>query len=304
MKRTRITDKITYVDPQLPRNESGCAGLIISSNPKICIDCNVGQVNEQAFVIDEKPDIALVSHYHVDHWAWVNAAATHNGTGILVPHGEKSCFTSLDNYVDQCLGKKETTVRPAWKQIAENLGGYRPLERFDTYPPDQTYRFGATTIQCIHTPGHSPYHTCFYFPDEKVLYTADMGIGPIPPWYGHRNCDLKAFVDSILQLRSLETHIVLTAHSGIIRKDILRAWDRCLKHFLMLEKRIRRQLDHGKTKEQIAKNYVLSARISDTMKKFMPFIDMWAKITVDHHAAVIEQGGLAHLFPELRDIRM
>ena len=34
-------------------------------------------------------------------------------------------------------------------------------------------KFGNTTFQIIHTPGHSPGHVCFYHPENKILFSGD-----------------------------------------------------------------------------------------------------------------------------------
>jgi hydroxyacylglutathione hydrolase len=260
MKRTRITDTIAYIEPEIDINSIGCSGIVLSSRPKISIDCNVEVAQRQAFLSSEKPDIAIASHYHLDHWPWMKMAQDLCGSHIFVPEGEEANFKNLDRYVEQSVAVTEKELRPAWKDIARHIGGYQALERFDSHHHDQVFRSGTSTIRCIKAPGHSPSHTCFYFPKEKILYTADMGIGKWNPWYGHRDCDLRKFVDSVLRLQSLEADLILTSHGGIIRNHTGQAWNRCLKQFLS-------------------------------------FIDMWARIMVDHHDAVLQQGGAPVLFP-------
>ena len=34
-------------------------------------------------------------------------------------------------------------------------------------------KFGETTLEVIHTPGHTPGHLCFYEPEQKILFSGD-----------------------------------------------------------------------------------------------------------------------------------
>jgi glyoxylase-like metal-dependent hydrolase (beta-lactamase superfamily II) len=53
-----------------------------------------------------------------------------------------------------------------------------PPRKADAYFADgQTLSIGALRLRVIHTPGHSPGHVAFYFPDEEVLVGGDLIIG-------------------------------------------------------------------------------------------------------------------------------
>lgn len=40
---------------------------------------------------------------------------------------------------------------------------------------------GRFTFECIHTPGHSPGHTCLYLPEEEILFSGDHILFDITP---------------------------------------------------------------------------------------------------------------------------
>jgi len=50
--------------------------------------------------------------------------------------------------------------------------------RADAYVEDgQTLSIGTLRVEVIHTPGHSPGHVMYHFPDEKILVGGDLIIG-------------------------------------------------------------------------------------------------------------------------------
>jgi glyoxylase-like metal-dependent hydrolase (beta-lactamase superfamily II) len=50
-----------------------------------------------------------------------------------------------------------------------------PPRRADAYVEDgQTLSIGSIPVQVIHTPGHSPGHVVYHFPDQRVLIGGDL----------------------------------------------------------------------------------------------------------------------------------
>jgi glyoxylase-like metal-dependent hydrolase (beta-lactamase superfamily II) len=50
-----------------------------------------------------------------------------------------------------------------------------PPRRADAYVTDgQELKLGAMAVRVLHTPGHSPGHVCYYFPDQHVLVGGDL----------------------------------------------------------------------------------------------------------------------------------
>jgi glyoxylase-like metal-dependent hydrolase (beta-lactamase superfamily II) len=93
-------------------------------------------------------------------------------------------------------------------------------DQVHTQTPDQeiadgdTFEVAGTTLQAIHTPGHSPGSTCFYAPDLGVVFTGDTLFQGGPGATGRSYSDFETIIDSIrnsLLVLPLETR-VLTGH--------------------------------------------------------------------------------------------
>jgi len=200
LKRTRITDKITYVEPDSMTNFTSCAGIIVQSKKKVMIDMNMGAKETPGLIEQEKPDAAIITHYHLDHSLWTRHVNTCSDAVIFIPESEAPYLTSLDFFIEHTAGP--SSIAEKWKDFTVEMG-YLPLKKYECYDEQTRFKDMAPEIVLIQTPGHSPSHTSFYFPDEKILFSGDMGLDRFGPWYGWTECNIKQIVESILRLDGL-----------------------------------------------------------------------------------------------------
>jgi len=81
--------------------------------------------------------------------------------------------------------------------------------------------FGDTTLQIIHTPGHTIGHSSFFFPEEEILFLGDLDLTAFGPWYGDRVSDIDQIIESLQKLLSIPAKIFITSHeAGTIEGDI------------------------------------------------------------------------------------
>ena len=67
-------------------------------------------------------------------------------------------------------------------------------------------------MQVLHTPGHSPGHLSLFFPDEKVLFTADLDLVKAGPYYGDKESDIDETIRSLERLMDIDADIYLSCH--------------------------------------------------------------------------------------------
>jgi len=195
-----------------------CSGVIVSASEKILIDTNMGPDETLALLRAEQPDIAIISHYHLDHCTWGPLVSEHTDAELFIPEGEERYLTSLDFFIEKTGGA--AGLAREWTELTLDVTGYREIRDFSTYPHGHQFLSDDVTIECVGTPGHSPSHTAFYFPKEKILFTGDMGVDRFGPWYGWTDCDLRELIASILKLRSLDVRVLLTSHGGVVTSGI------------------------------------------------------------------------------------
>lgn len=279
-------------------NFSSCSGIMIHSKAKVLIDMNMGGGELPGLLLHEKPDAAIISHYHLDHSVWSRYVGDHSNARILIPKKEEPYLTSLDYIISHTAGP--FGMADQWQRFVVDERGYRALDRYECYSSQTSFHDLAPEMVVVETPGHSPGHSSFYFPDEKILFSGDVGLDRFGPWYGWEDCDIKALVDSILRLDGMDVGLVLTSHGGVITKGIHNAFGNAVRHILTREKRIMERLDQGISKPEIIGQGVFYTSKNKAKLPMKSFLDMWDTAMYQHHEALIREGGLMRIFPEIK----
>lgn len=96
---------------------------------------------------------------------------------------------------------------------------YAPTTPDHLLDDEDVIRVGAREIQVVWTPGHSPGHCCFYFPEDKVLIVGDHLLPKITPHVGAYpngpENPLGDFLDSQWKIQQLDVKLVLPAHGAV-----------------------------------------------------------------------------------------
>jgi hydroxyacylglutathione hydrolase len=297
LKTTRITDRITYVQPDSMANFSSCSGVMIESRKKVWIDMNLGPEDTPKLLKQEQPDTCIITHYHLDHSVWTRHVKAYSDASVWVPGIEEKCLTSLDYVIEHTAGVLGKGA--LWQDFVVNTLGYRELTEYYCYDTTTSFRDDIPEMVLIDTPGHSPGHTSFYFPDEKLLVSGDMGLDRFGPWYGWADCSILDFVHSILQLDGLEIKTVLTSHGGVVNNNIHDRLKACLRQLVTREQTVDRQLEQGRTKAQIVSSGLFFNNKDAVKDPMRSFLYMWETSMVGHHETLLRKGGLKQFFPEL-----
>jgi len=104
----------------------------------------------------------------------VEAIAGRRVAGIVLTHGHNDHITAavaLRDAVDAPISFHPAD-RMLWDQVYG--GGVHPAASPDAEIADGTrFAVAGTTLQALHTPGHSPGSTCLYAPDLATVFTGD-----------------------------------------------------------------------------------------------------------------------------------
>ncbi|VEN73790.1 Glyoxylase, beta-lactamase superfamily II [Candidatus Desulfarcum epimagneticum] len=299
MKRTALTDQIVYIEPASMSAFRACSGLIVSTpGKKILIDANMGLDETADLLKQERPDMAIVSHYHLDHGTWGSRVLEHSQAELLIPKGEEKYLSSLPYFVERTAGARGLDEK--WEAFSVNETAYREVTDFSTY--DHGESFGAEVkMRAVKTSGHSPSHMSFYFPDEKTLFTGDMGIDPFGPWYGWEDCDLKDLMESIFRLKEMDVKILLTSHGGIRASKIQESWDWALGQIMERERMIDDMLERGAGRDDIVEKGIFFKNKSNVKEPMRSFLYMWDDIMLGHHLDLLNDGGISYFFPGIKE---
>jgi len=297
LKKTKITDKIIYVEPDSMANFTSCAGMIVLSKNKVFIDMNMGAKETPGLIEKEKPDAAIITHYHLDHSIWTRHVDACSDALIFIPEKEAPYLTSLDFVIEHTAGPFDMSEK--WKDFVADTLGYKPLRAYECYNDRTSLKDIAPEIVLVETPGHSPCHTSFYFPDEKILFSGDMGLDRFGPWYGWADCSIKTIVESILRLDGMDVKLILTSHGGIYKKGIQLAWARCIHKILKREEKIIQKLEKGMDRHKIIQQGVFFSDKEKVAEPMRSFLNMWDTAMYNHHESLINEGTLIKFFPQI-----
>jgi hydroxyacylglutathione hydrolase len=300
LKRKRIVEGIEYVEPESMKNFSACAGMILTGAAKILVDTNMGMGETDELILSERPDYAIISHYHLDHMTWGQNVNRHSKAELLVPAEEVAYIESLDRFVEMTAAP--LGLSNEWETFSREVSGFSGLENYSAYDGSLSFDLGKFSLKTVKTPGHSPGHSSFYIPEQRILFTGDMGVDRFGPWYGWNDCDLALFVQSVLALREMEVDLLLTSHGGIVGEKINEIWNKVLRQILENEKKVIVLLERGLGREDAALEGLVYKGVKNVPEPMNSFLKMWDAAIFDHHSKILSNCPLRDLFPELKNL--
>jgi hydroxyacylglutathione hydrolase len=103
----------------------------------------------------------LLTHGHIDHTGGAGKVSADSGASVYV-HPDDDFLTL--HPVDQ--------LRAMFGMIPP--GSYQVPERMEPLHHEQELGLAGITLQVRHTPGHTPGHCCFWWPEEEILFSGDQ----------------------------------------------------------------------------------------------------------------------------------
>lgn len=98
----------------------------------------------------------LLTHGHVDHIGAVEEL--------------KKALPDVKVYA--CTEEADVLKRPELN-LSMMFGSSMSVEADELIAPEQEIELLGTKIKCIHVPGHTKGGMCYYFPEEKLLFSGD-----------------------------------------------------------------------------------------------------------------------------------
>jgi len=150
----------------------------------------------------------FISHFHEDHQKYNYLFPE---ARFYVPAGEAEAFRSLEAAFD-LMGLDDPQARKYWGEIMIRQFNFRPLENLVPFAPGQRFQQGRIYLEIVPAAGHTPGHSCFFFPQQELLFLADVDLTPFGPWYGDRTSSLEDFETTLERLAGFEARTYITAH--------------------------------------------------------------------------------------------
>ena len=243
---------IIRLEPSLPVMQAVNAFLVEGEKP-VLIDSgyeeSVGQLSTKLEEIGFKlNEISMIinTHEHIDHFGG-NAIVKERAGSRIAAH--EIAIPLIEDMKNQLPPEDKLKEMP--DVIAEHARMRSSIyEKTKTAKVDiklkdgDAVRVDESSLQVLHTPGHTPGHICLYERGSGTLFAGDMITGKGVPFVGGLHGDMVDFVRSLKRLNELKIDQAFLSHDGETR-DAHGRINEILQRKLIEEQRLLEALKNG-----------------------------------------------------------
>jgi hydroxyacylglutathione hydrolase len=200
-----------------------CHSLYIEGGSRVVIDPASDPKTLADLADGPGVDMVWLSHAHEDHLMFLDLF---NGRPLWVSEPDAPPLADLDVFIDY-YGVTDEGERRFWKETMVRDFNYRPRQVDRFLDRERTIDLGGVRVEVISTPGHTPGHCAFFFPDQALLFLGDYDLTKFGPWYGDRYSSIDETIASLERLRQVPAEVWITGHEdGVFESDPGDLWDR------------------------------------------------------------------------------
>jgi glyoxylase-like metal-dependent hydrolase (beta-lactamase superfamily II) len=204
-----------------------CNAYLVGGEPWLLID--TGMHTDEAWraleaglreagVAWEALEVVLVTHHHPDHYGMSRPIRERSGARVMLHRRDVEMMYESMWGGQTMAGFIAEHGGPRLEGAPPMLGTpeFKPAAP-DAYVEDeQVFDLGTRRLRAIHTPGHSPGHTCFAIGEEGIVLTGDHILPKITPHVGFfpggDPNPLGSFLDSLKRIGEGGYRVALPAH--------------------------------------------------------------------------------------------
>jgi glyoxylase-like metal-dependent hydrolase (beta-lactamase superfamily II) len=192
----------------------------------------------EAALAGERVQAILVTHCHSDHSpsaAWLREL-TGAPTVAFGPHVVDSDWVDDDEPDEDDVAEAQAAEERGEAKVEESLDlAFTPDVRVVT--GDVVAQGDGWTLEALHTPGHTSNHTCFWMPEQRMLFTGDHIMGWSTTVITPPDGDMRAYFDSLEVVRALAPSSMWPTHGSPVT-DVIPFIDAFVAHRLDREAQV------------------------------------------------------------------
>lgn len=150
----------------------------------------------------------FLSHFHEDHLKYAHLFPE---AAFYVPFQEMKAFASVEG-IFALVGVESPVFQAYLRETLERDFHFRPFTNLRPYQPGDGFTTGDIVLEVVAAPGHTPGHSCFAFPEQDLIFLADVDLTSFGPWYADAASDLEAYVHTLRKLKEGRFQTFVTAH--------------------------------------------------------------------------------------------
>jgi glyoxylase-like metal-dependent hydrolase (beta-lactamase superfamily II) len=150
------------------------------------------EVDNNIWIVGDDRHVVVIDAAH-DHHPIVEAVGDRTTTAIFATHGH-------NDHINAAVALADALDAPIWLHPDDLMLW---LAVYPHRPPDgalsdrMSIPTGGTTLEVLHTPGHSPGGCCFYDASNEAVFSGDTLFAGGPGATGRSYSDLSTLIESI-----------------------------------------------------------------------------------------------------------
>ncbi|HZK87285.1 MAG TPA: MBL fold metallo-hydrolase [Syntrophomonas sp.] len=284
----KISDRLQFLISETGFTFCNC--IVVEDDIRAILDTGADKKSIDS-IHPENIDMVINTHHHYDH---TRGNQYFQNSQLFIHALDYAPLTCKDEYIHYNSIDSWETLMPGYdyNEAAALLGIVeadmeRNLRVDQVLNDKQIIDFGHTSMEVIHTPGHSAGHCSFWFPNEEFLFTGDICLTQAGPWYGEIYANPDDMIKSIDRLIELNPTRMTSCHINELcfdcRERLTEFRDRIYKR----EDRILKSIKHQPADLHQIADQKLIYRMHPT-----PFVLFWEKLMVLKHLDRLQQNGL------------
>ena len=281
----RVFGPLRFIPGEMKGGYPFCHSLYIEGDG-VLIDPSSDR--ERLSRLREGPGVKLVwlTHWHEDHWMHIDLF---DDVPLWMSRPDSIPMSDLEVFLD-AYGVPEDAekMREDFRDLLREQFPFRPRFPDRFFQPGEIVELNAVNVEVLHTPGHTPGHLSFFFPESEILFLGDYDLTGFGPWYGDAYSSLEQTFASMERLREFPAKVWLASHgTGIFEKEPGERWERYIGTVLTREEKLLDLLSEPRTMEEIVNAWIVYGRQREP-KLFFEFGER--AIMSKHLVALMEKG--------------
>lgn len=194
-----------------------------------------------------------LSHWHEDHFMDLDLF---DDLPLGIHPQDAPPLADVESFLD-AYNIQDTGFRKSWREIVTDTFHFRPRTpqvAIEEGPLD----LNGLPVEILHTPGHTPGHLCFFFPEQGILFLGDYDLTAFGPWYGDRHSSITDTIASVRRLEKIPARTWLTCHeTGIFETQPGHLWSDYLEVIETREGKLIEFLDQPRSREEITNAWIV-----------------------------------------------
>ena len=229
-------------------------------------------------------DQVWLSHWHEDHIGFLNLF---ENCILRISEKDFPPLTNIEIFLDW-YGIKEDNLREIWKNVLLDNFNYRPKQNARFIQDEEMIDLCTLSVQVIPTPGHTPGHLSFFFPEEEILFLGDYDLTSFGPWYGDVYSSIEQTIQSIHKLKSIPARTWIVSHnSGLFEENPGKLRDDYENVIYLRDEKILEYLNKPRTLEKILSAWLIYGKPREPRE----FFEFNERVLLGKHIEYLERRG-------------